>query len=556
MKFLSILSFFLMSILLQAQTTIFVDANASGTATGMSWDDAYTNLQDALSSAVSGAIIRVAQGTYVPTMTTDRSLSFNIPEGVSLKGGYATGGATRDWQVYRTVLSGDIGTLDVDADNSYHVVLFDAVTNATRMDGFVVQDGYANGNGNTDKRGGGIFTDNAASPSYSNLLLINNFAEQRGGALYITIDSQPSLEAITFEANTSDSSGGALYNDAQPLFLIEQCMFKENFAPSGGAVYNNFRTNTTFRFCQFISNSSEFGGAIYENSGITNTYISNVYDGNSATDSGGAIFNNFESFTTSVNCLFFNNTSEEDGAAVLNGFDSDPTFINSSFISNVATGSGGAIHTPTSSSALALFYNSAFYLNADVNGVSDITGNAINALSADNASDVAGSLLDNSNTFILLTTDPFIDRANPKGDDGVFGTLDDGLFPSETSELTDAGDTSRNAQLEDITTSARVFNGTIDIGAYEFFATLNTNDLVSKEIALYPNPVNDTFELNLTNTIIENIAIYSIQGQLVKTLDAIKATTVTVDISELPSNFYILIAKTAQGKKVLKLTKA
>ena len=54
-----------------AQTIIYVNANASGSNSGTSWTDAYTSLETALATAHANAAtayeIRVAGGTYKPT---------------------------------------------------------------------------------------------------------------------------------------------------------------------------------------------------------------------------------------------------------------------------------------------------------------------------------------------------------------------------------------------------------------------------------------------------------------------------------------------------------
>ncbi len=124
---------------------IYVDTDATGVNDGTSWTDAYVSLSDALDTAGSGAEIWVAEGTYTPTSGTDRSETFVMKEDVSIYGGFdgseSTRGA-RDYSTNTTTLSGDIGTLDDDSDNSYHV-LFGA-TGAV-LDGFVIQDGNADG---------------------------------------------------------------------------------------------------------------------------------------------------------------------------------------------------------------------------------------------------------------------------------------------------------------------------------------------------------------------------------------------------------------------------
>ena len=69
-------------------STIYVKADASGANNGSSWADAYIDLQDALSVAVSGDQIWVASGTYYPTTGTDQSATFTLANGVSIYGGF------------------------------------------------------------------------------------------------------------------------------------------------------------------------------------------------------------------------------------------------------------------------------------------------------------------------------------------------------------------------------------------------------------------------------------------------------------------------------------
>ena len=99
---------------------IYVRATATaGANNGSSWDDAYLSLQDALANAATGAVIHVAAGTYFPAPdSTDRTLSFELINGVQILGGYpadSTGTtlADRDPQANPTVLSGDLDGNDI-----------------------------------------------------------------------------------------------------------------------------------------------------------------------------------------------------------------------------------------------------------------------------------------------------------------------------------------------------------------------------------------------------------------------------------------------------------
>ena len=95
------------------ESIIYVDADAGdGEETGASWNDAYTDLQDALAVAGASDQIWVAEGTYVPTSTEDRAISFVINNGVKVYGGFV-GNETAVWQrdidENKTILSGNIG---------------------------------------------------------------------------------------------------------------------------------------------------------------------------------------------------------------------------------------------------------------------------------------------------------------------------------------------------------------------------------------------------------------------------------------------------------------
>ncbi|MEP7267614.1 MAG: choice-of-anchor Q domain-containing protein, partial [Saprospiraceae bacterium] len=121
-------------------TRIYVDSSAMGTNNGLTWDSAFTDLQDALAVVRSCGVdtILVAKGTYYPSDTLiipnlcndmvdifepNRSISFNIPESTVLLGGYPSGGqGLRNWVCNKTILSGDIDHNGDTLNNSYHVV--------------------------------------------------------------------------------------------------------------------------------------------------------------------------------------------------------------------------------------------------------------------------------------------------------------------------------------------------------------------------------------------------------------------------------------------------
>ena len=162
---------------MEEDSIIYVDADATdGEETGESWADAYTDLQDALEVAGASDQIWVAEGTYVPTSTIDREISFVINNGVQVYGGFVGNEVAlsqRDIVENETILSGNIGA-DTQADNSYHVVNIDGSPSSTLIDGFTITEGQADGS-NRLSDGGAIFARTSAGATLSNLLIEDNF---------------------------------------------------------------------------------------------------------------------------------------------------------------------------------------------------------------------------------------------------------------------------------------------------------------------------------------------------------------------------------------------
>jgi len=194
---------------------IYVDWDANGFNNGTSWDDAYTYLQDALADANSAekpVEIRVAQGMYRPDRsstepngTGDRTATFQLINGVTLKGGYAgprmsLSGAdpnARDIDFYETVLSGDLNGDDIDvndpsdlldeptrAENSYHVVTGRGTDETAVLDGFIVTAGNADGPWKQRyNSGGGMYNTSSGSmvTIVRNCIFTKNSAGLGGG---------------------------------------------------------------------------------------------------------------------------------------------------------------------------------------------------------------------------------------------------------------------------------------------------------------------------------------------------------------------------------------
>lgn len=132
----------------QDPNIIYVDKTAEGFNNGMTWKDAYKNLQDALFRAgnsnctpANGFTIYVAQGSYSPGVRI--SDTFALPQGVAMYGGFKTGGTNfiyRNPDRYKTFLNGLIDPNE--NDHNRNVV---TMGDASLMDGFIVKEADLNG---------------------------------------------------------------------------------------------------------------------------------------------------------------------------------------------------------------------------------------------------------------------------------------------------------------------------------------------------------------------------------------------------------------------------
>jgi hypothetical protein len=240
---------------------IYVRASATGSHTGLSWADAYTDLQDAMDAAVHGNQIWVAAGTYKPTTGTNRSVSFVMKEGVAIYGGFAGNEARgaflltdRDIAGHRTILSGDIGTPDDVADNSYHVVI--GADNAV-LDGFTITGG--NANSSSQNAYGGGMQNYGSSPRVANCTFTGNSADY-GGGMSNSYDSDPIVLNCTFMNNKAFSSGGGMYSIlSSPIVL--NCTFSNNTAAYGGGIYNG-EGRPSIRNSTVTNNNASYGGGM------------------------------------------------------------------------------------------------------------------------------------------------------------------------------------------------------------------------------------------------------------------------------------------------------
>ncbi len=314
--------------------TVYVDSTATGANNGTSWANAFTSVQNALTAALSGDAIWVANGTYYPTTTTNRTLSFQLKAGVTLYGGFA-GNETllsqRNWVTNLSILSGDIGVKGIITDNSYHVVRGDSASSTAAVNGFTISRGRADGLLN-DARGGGVYL-TGGNQTLANLTITLHDANELGGGIYCS-GASPTLTSVMISINDAFDLGGGMYvtNSSQPV--LTNVTFSNNDADDGGGLYST-DSRPKLTNVVFTGNSADFNGGGMFNVADNPTLINVVFDRNSAGDDGGGLYN-FAADDTLVNVTFSGNTAGVDGGAIYN-FNSFPKFVNTVIWGNVAT---------------------------------------------------------------------------------------------------------------------------------------------------------------------------------------------------------------------------
>jgi predicted outer membrane repeat protein len=422
-------------------STIYVDAAATGIAPdGTSWASAFVDLQDALAAAATNDQIRAADGTYKPTPTADRTISFQLKNDVSILGGYAGYGAAnpdaRDVAAYPTVLSGDIGTAGTSTDNSYHVIVAGGTSATAVLDGVTVTCGYGNGFPGSTGQGGGIYNI-AGSPTINNCAFISNSA-YNGGAIY-NYAASPSITNCTFTANTAISSqiGGAIDNVSSGSPVITNCTFTSNSAYWGGAIYGRDAVSLTLSNCTFIGNTAQYGAAVGSEYGGSLSAVNCTFLRNTSTYLGGAIYHQSSAGATITACGFLGNTASSDGGGVyiFQSYASS-SITNCAFVGNKATyGSGGGVSIigPTSVTNCTFTANSAGYTGGGLYLPTAVT--VTNCIVWDNSpngiysgsgatvsySDVQGGYTGTNN----MNIDPRFVRNPSPGGDLTWGTGDD-----------------------------------------------------------------------------------------------------------------------------------
>ena len=438
---------------------------ATGRNTGLSWDDAYRDLQMALTRAGNscGSVIWVAKGKYCPTLDASATAaSFELVEGVGMFGGFEGAGVyetSLDQRVFGddpnegSVLSGDINRNG--QPDMLNTVTATGVINAA-FDGFTI----------TNSTEAGIYLDNA-NPAITRCVLTGN--------------DQYAINAGNF---------------SEPE--IANCLFSNNLTSD---IYSNLSEITV-------------GETVFDGTYITTTAIdaadSNINIANSTIKAytAAGITRDDTNLTMADSVVEYNGT---DGISSIDGAD---TTITNSFIRNNGNNGvyteygqdtqikgsviyGNGLDDDTAVGiflnypiATADIYNNTILSNAgggiyQVSGVDQDIRNCIVYYNGDSTDD---NLVKNTGTFgdvsYSCVEGGFAGDYNISTAPEFYSSTDpDEFHLTDSSDCVNAGDPNMSySEQVDLDGEDRVKDGRVDIGADEYYwsaADLNSDEFVN-----------------------------------------------------------------------------
>jgi parallel beta-helix repeat protein len=447
--------------------------------------DNFPTIQDAINASVNGDTVIVRPGTYV--------------ENIDFVGKAVT-------------VTSEQGALPttIDGNRAGSVVTFQSGENASSvLEGFTLTNGdNSDGGGgihclgsssptilnntitgNTARRGGGIYVYHSF-PAITNNAIMGNAATKRGGGICCQQFSSPTIMSNTLTGNSAFDGGGLYCHRSSPA--ITNNIIKENTAKYGAGIYCiDFPSSAT----AITKNTITKNMAIYNGGGIicydsSPRITNNTITGNTAEHGGGVYCKDNCSPVIMSNTITSNTTSDR-GAGICCDEYSSPVITNNTITENTALDGGGVCCYYHSSPVIAnntIAGNSAGYRGGGVLSYSESFPNITSTILCDN------SALSGQEIWIGEILHPSaltISYSNVKGGQSSCyvdpnctlnwgpGMIDaDPLFADPAnndfhltwySPCRNTGDNNAVTELYDFEGDPRIAQGTVDMGADEFY---------------------------------------------------------------------------------------
>ncbi len=216
---------------------------------------------------------------------------------------------------------------------------------------------------------------------------------------------------------------------------------------------------------------------------------------------------------------------------------------NVTFVNNIAWA-----NPAYSSENYAICDNGFWGSNSNITWKNNLAYNGKEGLKAFYLSKTTTKSIDNSN---VLGVNPML--VNPTIDPT---TAD--FHVKSGSPAINAGTSTLGISVNDIENTARVKKSIVDLGAYESDFSTSINEIQENDNAfkVYPNPVKNQLTIENSNSLIINqIELYSINGELVQALKNVTSKQNTINLESANSGIYILKIQTPKQNYFRKIVK-
>ncbi len=242
----------------------------------------YSLIQSAISAAVNGDTVLVADGTY-----------------------RGPGNSNLDLMGKAIILESENGAENCIIDGqgtsrAFHVKNNEAA--GTVINGFTITNGHAG-------IGGGIYCE-GASPTIINCKIIGNKAEFGGGGMAFAASASPAITDCTITGNISrfGGGGGIIVRESNPA--VTTCGITGNSGDQGGGIFCQ-KASPIINRCRIQSNTAELGGGgIFCETGSSPTIVNTLINSNKTGFGGGGIYCRNGSSPTLLHCTITGNKAE------------------------------------------------------------------------------------------------------------------------------------------------------------------------------------------------------------------------------------------------------
>ncbi|MDR3328625.1 MAG: T9SS type A sorting domain-containing protein [Prevotellaceae bacterium] len=346
--------------------------------------------------------------------------------------------------------------------------------------------------------------------------IANNEATTHGGGAYLL--SGGSVDSCTIYQNSARQDGGGLYFDGGGI--ANRCTISENSAVnnSGGGVYSE--RNGQIDSCTISFNNARNGGGVCCNYSTRVTWCT-LNSNEAVQNGGGVICNNDSSFI--FQCRIYNNSTQSSGGGIF--ADKNTSIVGCAITNNAAAINGGGAYCSSTTSILsctlacnsaALYGGGVYISNNSTMTNSIIWGNNTSqpAYTAIDAGKNAVTYCAIDSVLVSGTGNFLIDPSNvganaPSFEEpctffGVDVTLDQSNNKAATADwrinrrlsfCVNAGDNSAipSFYFQDLNGRQRIYDGAVDVGAYEYGSIFITGVDPSPysllgSATVYPNP--------------------------------------------------------------------